>query len=88
MLGDKDSAAAAALIAKSCERFVCVDGFAPNARPAEELAALLRESGAEALPSELSPEETVVRELEALPAGEALVICGSLYLASLFAGGI
>ena len=88
MLGDKDSAAAAALIAKSCERFVCVDGFAPNARPAEELAALLRESGAEALPSELSPEETVVRELKALPAGEALVICGSLYLASLFAGGI
>ena len=28
------------------------------------------------------------RELENLPDGEALVICGSLYLASLFAGGM
>ncbi len=87
MLGDKDSAAAAKLIAGSCERFVCVEGYAPNARPAAELAALLRESGANAEPSALTPEETVRRELKALPAGEALVICGSLYLAALFAGG-
>ena len=88
MLCDKDSAEAAKLIAGCAERFVCVEGFAPNARPAAELAELLRESGAEAVPSELSPEDTVKRELEALPDGEALVICGSLYLASLFAAGV
>ena len=82
------TAEAAKLIAGCAERFVCVDGFAPNARPAAELAQLLRESGAEAVPSELSPENTVKRELEALPEGEALVICGSLYLASLFAAGV
>jgi dihydrofolate synthase/folylpolyglutamate synthase len=85
MLGDKDSAAAAGLIAGSCERFVCVDGFAPNARPAGELAEILRENGAAAVGSELSAEETVRRELEDLPEREALVICGSLYLAALFA---
>ena len=88
MLGDKDSAAAARLIAGSASKFVCVDGFAPNARPAGELAALLRESGADAAASELSPEKTAKLEYETLAEDEALVICGSLYLASLFAGGM
>ena len=88
MLSDKDSAEAAKLTADSAEHFVCVDGFAPNARPAGELAEILRGCGAEAEASELPPEETVKRELENLPDGEALVICGSLYLASLFAGGM
>ncbi|SDA29340.1 dihydrofolate synthase / folylpolyglutamate synthase [Ruminococcus sp. YE71] len=88
MLSDKDSAEAARLIAPHGDRFVCVDSFAPNARNAAELAELLKSSGADAEPSTLSAEETVARELASLGEDEALIICGSLYLASLFAGGI
>ena len=88
MLSDKDSAAAVRELAGSAERFVCVDGFAPNARPAAELAGLFRECGANAVNSEISPQETVRNEMNALESGEALVICGSLYLASIFAGGL
>lgn len=82
MLSDKDSFDAAGLIAGSCDSFVCVDGFAPNARPAEELAGLLIERGADASASGLDPAETVRRELFSLPENGSLIICGSLYLAS------
>jgi dihydrofolate synthase/folylpolyglutamate synthase len=86
MLGDKDSDSAAEYIAKSAERFVCVDGFCPAARPRGELAELLRSHGANAFASDFSAEETVKRELETLEGDEALVISGSLYLAAEFAG--
>lgn len=87
MLSDKDSAEAARIIAHHAERFVCVGDFCPNAQSAGELAELLRAAGANAEASPLSPEETVRKELSAICEGEALVICGSLYLASLFADG-
>lgn len=87
MLKDKDSEQAARLIARSAERFVCVSIFYPNALDAQELAGLLRSEGANAEASPLSPEETVRRELAALPDGDALVINGSLFLASRFADG-
>ena len=87
MLSDKDSSEAARLIAKAADRFVCVDGFAPNARDAGELAEILTAAGAPAEGSAVSAEETVRREIRKLKSGEALVICGSLYLAALFADG-
>lgn len=87
MLSDKDSSEAARLIAKAADRFVCVDGFAPNARDACELAEILTAAGAPAEGSAFSAEETVRREIRKLKSGEALVICGSLYLAALFADG-
>lgn len=87
MLGDKDSAEAARMIARHADRFICVGDFCPNAQGAEKLAELLTAAGATAEASALSPEETVRRELSAPGEGEALVICGSLYLASLFADG-
>ncbi|MBQ1537701.1 MAG: bifunctional folylpolyglutamate synthase/dihydrofolate synthase [Ruminococcus sp.] len=80
MLSDKDSRDAARLIADSFDEFICVDGFMPNARPAEELAELLYECGAAARASDLPAAETV-RQLAANADGP-LVICGSLYLAS------
>ncbi|MBR1724079.1 MAG: bifunctional folylpolyglutamate synthase/dihydrofolate synthase, partial [Ruminococcus sp.] len=82
MLSDKDSSEAARIIADSCDRFVCVEGFAPGARPAAELASLLKSDGANAEASNISAAETVRRELNALPEGGSLMICGSLYLAS------
>ncbi len=85
MLSDKDSAEAAKVLAPLGE-FVCVGDFAPNARSARELAELLSAAGAKAFASELSPQETVRRELAQLTDGRALIICGSLYLASLFCG--
>jgi dihydrofolate synthase/folylpolyglutamate synthase len=87
MLGDKDSDSAAEYIAAAAEKFICVDGFCPAARPKEELAFLLRRHGAQAEASPFSAEETVRRELETLAEDEALVICGSLYLAAIFADG-
>ena len=85
MLSDKDSAEAARLIAHLGE-FVCVDGFAPNARSAGELARLLKEAGGSAEASPMPPAETVESELSRLREDTALIICGSLYLASLFCG--
>lgn len=87
MLSDKDSAEAARLIAHSADSFVCVGDFYPNALSAQALAELLRAEGADARGSELTPEETVRRELAKLPDGEALVINGSLFLAARFADG-
>ena len=87
MLSDKDSASAVRELVGCAESFVCVDGFAPNARSAAELAELIRQAGGNAKASTLPPVETVRRELKALPHGTALVICGSLYLASVFAQG-
>lgn len=87
MLGDKDSDSAAEYIAKAADSFICVDGFYPNSRPREELAFLLRSHGANAEVSDLSAEDTVKRELAKMPAGEALVISGSLFLAAVFADG-
>ena len=86
MLSDKDSASAVRELVGCAERFVCVDGFAPNARNAAELAELIRQAGGKAEASAVPPEETVARELGSLPHKTALVICGSLYLASIFAG--
>ncbi|MGN0633401.1 MAG: bifunctional folylpolyglutamate synthase/dihydrofolate synthase [Oscillospiraceae bacterium] len=84
MLGDKDSETAARFIADCADRFVCVDDFYPAAKKADELAALLRSCGANAYPSPLGSVETVKREFSSLEENEALVICGSLYLAALF----
>lgn len=84
MLGDKDSETAARFIAGCADRFVCVDDFYPAAKKADELAALLRSCGANAYPSPLGSVETVKREFLSLEENEALVICGSLYLAALF----
>lgn len=82
MLSDKDSDTAARYIVRSADEFICVDGFYPNARPKEELAGLLRSYGAASEASELSAEETIRRKIRSVPDGEALVICGSLFLAS------
>ena len=87
MLGDKDSETAAEQIAQAAESFICVDGYCPRAREKGELAEILARHGAKAAPSPYSPEETVRREIAALKDGEALVICGSLFLAALFADG-
>ena len=82
MLSDKDSAAAVRLIARSCERFVCVDGFAPGALPSKRLMELLTAAGARAVMSMSSPTETVRREYAMMPRDGSLIVCGSLYLAS------
>ncbi len=87
MLSDKDSETAAEQIAQAAESFICVDGYCPRAREKGELAEILARHGAKAAPSPYSPEETVRREIAALKDGEALVICGSLFLAALFADG-
>jgi dihydrofolate synthase/folylpolyglutamate synthase len=82
MLGDKDSEAAAEYIAKSAERFICVDGFYARARDNKQLAEILRKHGANAEISEYGAIETVEREIETLKENEALIVSGSLYLAS------
>jgi dihydrofolate synthase/folylpolyglutamate synthase len=82
MLGDKDSEAAAEYIAKSAERFICVDVFYARARDKKQLAEILRKHGANAEISEYGATETVEREIETLKENEALIVSGSLYLAS------
>ena len=51
------------------------------------LAGLLAAAGASAEASRYDPVQTVRNETEKLKDNEALVICGSLYLAALFADG-
>lgn len=87
ILADKDADSAAERLAGAADSFICVDGFYPNSLDAERLAEKLRSHGANARASDLSAEETVKKELRLLPEGDALVISGSLFLASLFADG-
>ncbi len=87
MLSGKDSEGAAGLLASAAERIVCVDGFYTAARDKNTLAEILKNAGANASASEYDPIETARREILSLKENEAFVICGSLYLASLFADG-
>lgn len=91
MLSDKDSRAAAALIANCAKEIICVGDFYPNARSASELAeifaAALSSEGTVVTASQLSAQETVRQAAASLKKGEVLVIFGSLYLASLFSDG-
>lgn len=87
MLNGKDSESAAKLLADTAEKIVCVDGFYSAARDKFELAKILKNAGANASASEYDPIETARREIFSLKENEAFVICGSLYLASIFADG-
>lgn len=74
----KDASGVTAPLVELAERIFCVDGFAPNAVPAAQLATLC---GAHAEATNL---EQAVREAVRLAAasGGTAVLCGSLYLAA------
>lgn len=86
MLRDKDSLNAIKEIAAHADRFICVDGFYQSAREADELAKILRSMGAKAESAQGDIYKTVKSVFEETGKEEMLVICGSLYLASKFAG--
>lgn len=86
MLKDKDSESAVNEIVDHADKFICVDGFYPTARPADDLAQLIRNAGAD---TEIAVGDlyTIVREVfENIQNDDVLVICGSLFLAAKFAG--
>ncbi len=87
MLADKDVDKASAYISRAADSFICVGSFYPRAMDADELAKKLTLHGANAIASELDACKAVRQEILALSDDEALVICGSLFLASIFADG-
>ncbi len=81
MTNTKDADAAAFQLALVLSKVLCVDGFTPNALPKEQLKhAFIRQH---AMASEADLEEALPYALKwAKGSHGAVVICGSLYLAS------
>lgn len=83
MLRSKDYTTASQILAQIADHVVCVDGFAPDAVPAHQLKKLFSAyCTAETMPIENALQ--FAKKLAAKDGGIA-VICGSLYLASVYA---
>lgn len=80
MLADKDVRTAVENLDGLFAQVVTLAPDNPRAMPAEELAALWRMHGVGAVPAQ-SVSEALERAFSLLQEGDALVICGSLYLA-------
>ena len=81
VLADKDVRGIVEILAREFPRVACTRTTSHRALPAEELAALFREAGADVVGVYPTVEEAV----EALE-GEAYVACGSITLAGAVAG--
>ena len=81
MLADKDVKGALSMLAPLFDRLIAVTPNNPRAMPAEELAGLLTSLGA-AAEAEDSFEAAYKKALSAVDAEGAVVVFGSLYLAS------
>ena len=81
MTGTKDADTAAKNLSAVFSEVFCVDGFAPNALPKEQLAECFRKYHTQAETSAL--EDALPKALALAESSEnPVVICGSLYLAS------
>ena len=80
MMADKDRKAVFSNLLSCFTKVICVTPSNPRALPADMLAREIRSAG---VPAEAidDPVAGVEAALEALPAYDALVVCGSLYLA-------
>ena len=81
MLRDKDCDEALQLILPQLERVVTLTADSPRALTAEELAEKVRSFGVEACPG-TGKEEALRQVFGSLSEEDAVVICGSLYLAA------
>ncbi|MCR5718235.1 MAG: bifunctional folylpolyglutamate synthase/dihydrofolate synthase, partial [Oscillospiraceae bacterium] len=80
-----DAADYAAQTLGACfDSVLCVDGFTPNAMPAETLCCLFEKYGCHAQSVPLSEALTAAGNRCSGSSGCSIVICGSLYLASWF----
>ncbi len=80
MLKDKEAVSALSQLVPTCDTFITVDGFHPNAIGSIELADEIGKLGATAYPSP-SVEQGFARLMRFAQEGTG-IICGSLYLAS------
>lgn len=80
MMADKDSASALEIVGPLFDRIITVRPENPRSLPAEELAAGAGRFCREALPAG-SCQRALELALESLGAEDALVVCGSFYLA-------
>lgn len=80
MMADKDSAAALELVGPLFQRIVTVRPENPRSLGAEELAATAERFCPDASPAE-SCEKALELALESLAPEDALIVCGSFYLA-------
>lgn len=81
MMADKDCRTAVNNLACRFSRVITVKPSNPRSIGADALAALIREAGTEAYPAD-SPEDGIDAALALLPEYDAMVVCGSLYLAA------
>lgn len=85
MVDSKDYGECVKMIARNCDRLFAVDGFAPNAVPAEniaDIASFYTETECSKLAEAVESAKKLAAE-----SGGVVVVCGSLYLASEYLSG-